>query len=136
MMHPKKETAIRLRPHHLICNTYLPLNGPERGEAFDRTMRYVREVMTSHEDSIVEVIEGVDYLCATCPDCKGSRCESPQGNEDAVRKWDLRILKSLDLSYGEKKPSGEIRSLIELNAPFEFCRNRCPWKAVCNIFKK
>lgn len=131
-----ENNTIRLRPHHLICNTYIPLQGLERNnEQFMRAVLKVRDVMLSHENTIVEIIEGVDDLCRSCPDCRDLRCGSPQGDEDAVRKWDARILQGLDLKYGDARPAKEIRDLIAGKAPFEFCRSRCPWRNTCEIFQ-
>ncbi len=129
-----KNNAVRLRPHHLICNTYLPLQGLRRSEAFVRAVLKVREVMLVHDDTIIEISEGVDGLCAFCSECRDSRCASPQGGEDAVRKWDARILQGLGLKYGEARPAKEIRGIIAAKAPLDFCRTRCPWKNTCEIF--
>ena len=55
-------------------------------------------------------------------------------NEDKVRKWDAIILKGLGISYGEKRTIQELREIIGRKAPLDFCRTRCPWKAICTIF--
>lgn len=130
-----ENNTIRLRPHHLICNTYLPLQGLLRSEEFVRAVLKVREVMLTHENTIIQITEGVDELCAFCTECRDSRCISPPGGEDAVRKWDARILQGLDLKYGETRPAKEVRGLIAGKAPLEFCRSRCPWKNTCEIFQ-
>jgi hypothetical protein len=131
-----ENNTIRLRPHHLICNTYISLQGLERNnEQFMRAVLKVRDVMLSHEDTIIQITEGVDGLCALCPDCRDLRCGSPQGDEDAVRKWDARILQGLGLKYGETRTAKAVRDLVAEKAPLEFCRSRCPWKNTCDIFQ-
>ena len=90
--------------------------------------------MSSDSEALIEVIEGVDILCLSCPECAGNRCESPHGNEEEVRKWDVKALKGLGISYGERRTAKAFRELVEAKAPLEFCRTRCPWKEVCKVF--
>lgn len=126
--------SMRLRPHHILCVRFISIEPPGRGEDFDILCRQVREILLSHEDTIIEVTEGVDDLCNPCPNLGDSRCISPFGDEDKVRRWDARIIDGLGLTYGEKKTAGELRELINQKAPLDFCRNRCPWKTICSVF--
>jgi hypothetical protein len=54
--------------------------------------------------------------------------------EEKVRRWDTRVMEGLTLKYGNRKTAGELRRLINHNAPLDFCRNRCPWKTICTVF--
>ncbi len=83
----------------------------------------------------VEVIEGVDVLCKVCPLCQNERCQSPQGNEDEVRKWDADILRGLEISYGDSITADRFRTLIGKKAPFIFCHTRCKWREGCSVFR-
>ncbi len=126
---------MQLRPHHIMCDSFLELGDLDRGEAFNRAMSAIKAVLQSDSEALIEVIEGVDLLCRACPDCNDERCESPHGNEDAVRKWDQRILQGLGIAYGEKRTARALRSLIAQKAPLAFCTTRCPWRTVCKVFE-
>jgi len=122
----------KLRPHHIFCKTFLTL--PDRGEEFNQVSSAIKELIESNSDTMIEINQGVDVLCRSCPDCRDERCESQHGNEEEVRKWDAIILKGLGISYGEKRTVQELRELISQKAPLDFCRTRCPWKAMCTVF--
>jgi hypothetical protein len=124
----------RWRPHHIFCVRFLPGKTSGRGEKFDRESAKIREMMNSGIDTVVSVTQGVDDLCMFCPDCKNNRCENPHGDEDQVLKWDARILKGLDISYGQRMTIKELRTVIEKMGPLDFCRQRCPWRSRCLIF--
>ena len=125
---------LRLRPHHLFCEAFSPWNLPERGEVFNEVENNVREVLKSGIDTCIEVVEGIDDLCNVCPLCQSGRCQSPQGNEDQVRKWDAIILKGLGISYGDETTAQRIRLLIGGKSPLAFCYTRCKAKSVCKVF--
>ncbi|MFH1623970.1 MAG: DUF1284 domain-containing protein [Pseudomonadota bacterium] len=122
------------RPHHIYCEQFLATDFPDRGEKFDNVAHKIRETIRSGADIIIEVIEGVDELCRFCPLCKDNRCQSPNGNEDEVRKWDAIILKGLGITYGEKMAAKDFRALIKQKTPLDFCRTRCPWRDSCSVF--
>ena len=124
----------RWRPHHIFCVRFLPGNASGRGEEFDRELAKIKEMMRSDIDTVVIVTQGVDDLCRSCPDCKNNRCEHSYGDEVQVVKWDEKILKGLDISYGQRMTIGELRAMIENKAPLDFCRQRCPWRSKCQIF--
>jgi hypothetical protein len=124
----------KLRPHHIFCNTFLVYDFQERGEEFKRVSLAVKELIESNSDTMIEIIQGVDGLCRSCPDFRGDRCEHPNGNEVEVRKFDAIILKGLGISYGRKSTIQELRDIIGRKAPLDFCRTRCPWKATCMVF--
>jgi len=141
MTNNESAQRLRLRPHHLFCEAFSPWNLPERGEVFNEVennireiLKYVREVLKSGTDTYIEVVEGIDDLCNVCPLCQSGRCQSPQGNEDQVRKWDAIILKGLGISYGDETTAQRIRLLIGDKAPLDFCYTRCKSKNVCKVF--
>jgi uncharacterized protein len=126
--------TLSLRPHHIFCDRFLPIDHLIRGEEFARAVTKIKELTQSESDLIITVIEGPDQLCKSCPDCKNNRCENPFGNEEAVRRWDSKILKGLGISYGEEITVRVLLALIREKAPLEFCQTRCPWKTLCGVF--
>ena len=125
--------CLRLRPHHILCLRFLGLEPPDRGGGYERASREISEMMSSHEDDLIEVTCGVDDLCRHCPNLGENACISPFGDEEKVRRWDAKVMAGLDLTYGSKMTSGKLRRMIDRNVPLEFCRDRCPWRTVCAI---
>ena len=125
-----------LRPHHILCVRFLGVEPPGRGDDFASLSREIRDLMLSGDDVEVEITQGVDDLCMHCPHLGDNVCISPFGDEEKVRRWDARIIEGLGICYGEKKTAGELRTLINLKAPIEFCRDRCPWRSICGVFER
>ncbi len=128
------ENARPLRPHHIFCDRFLPVDSLVRGEEFARAVGEIQELTRAESDLVIIVTEGPDQLCNSCPDYKHGRCENPMGDEDEVRKWDTRVRQGLGISYGDELTVGELLALIEEKAPLDFCRYRCPWKRFCGVF--
>ena len=126
--------TLRLRPHHIFCGRFLPLDNIVRGKEFARAINKIKELTQSESDLIITVTDGPDQLCDSCPECKNNRCENPFGNEEEVRKWDLKVLKGLGIAYGEEIKVREMLAFIREKAPLEFCQTRCPWKPFCGVF--
>ena len=125
----------RYRPHHIFCERFLKVEASAIGEEFGRVSERKTNTIERQDDVLVEAIEGIDEICQVCPDCRDERCQNPQGGEEAVRKWDIIILKGLGIGYGETRTSKEWRALINEKAPLEFCKTRCPWKSSCTVFQ-
>ena len=125
---------IRLRPHHLLCTRYLQLDPSGRGRRFSEEIDRVKELLRSDRGDVIDIIDGPDELCSACPELRSGRCESPQGDEDAVKKFDRLILRELALSFGDTKTSKEIAHIIQRDAPLDFCRTKCPWRPQCTVF--
>lgn len=128
--------TLKLRPHHIFCDRFLPLDGLIRGAEFIRTVNKIKELTQDGSDLMIIVTEGPDQVCKSCPDFKNDRCENPFGNEEAVRKWDSKVLKGLDISYGQEITVRALLELISRKAPLDFCQTRCPWKTVCGVFNR
>jgi hypothetical protein len=125
----------KLRPHHIFCERFLKVQPSDRGVEFEQVEQGIKDLAQTDDEALVEVIEGIDELCRVCPECRDDRCQSAQGNEEAVRKWDGIVLKGLGVSYGETRTSRQWRMLIEEKAPLDFCQTRCPWKSICGVFQ-
>ena len=123
----------QFRPHHIFYQRSLELKFPERGEAFAEAKRKAIEIVESHEENLVEAIEGVDQICRVCLNNQSDRCENPASTEDAVRKWDAIISKGLGIAYGEIMTAKQWRTLIGGKAPLHLCTSRCPYRAKCTI---
>ncbi len=128
------ETA-RLRPHHLLCERFLKLDFAERGVEFRNVDQKIRNLVRPDDPTVIEVAEGVDDLCRVCPHRRADRCEHPRGGEEAVRKWDGKILRGLGIAYGEARTSGQWHMLIKDKLPLDFCLARCPGKSNCRVIE-
>lgn len=131
----QSRVKLRLRPHHIHCGRFSPFNLPDRGDVFNRVGHNTTDILTLSNDSLVEVVEDIDELCRVCPLCQGDRCQSPQGNEEEVRKWDTIILRGLEISYGDSMTAERFRALIDEKAPLDFCRTRCKQREGCGAFR-
>lgn len=132
MVRKHSPPELKLRPHHIFCQRFAPWNLPERGEAFNSLEQQIREALKSGTETIVEVVEGIDVLCNACPLCADGRCQSPEGDETEVRKWDAIVLKGLGTSYGDRLSAKEFSKLILESAPLAFCQNKCKLRRKCS----
>jgi hypothetical protein len=124
---------LRLRPHHIMCEPFMVLETFDRGEAFNALANHIREALESQADTLIQVIEGVDDLCQTCPLCQDGRCQSPDGDETAVRKWDAIVLRGMEISYGDRLTAGHLSALIKQKTPLPLCLTKCRWKNDCHV---
>jgi hypothetical protein len=76
----------KFRPHHIVCERFIKVQFPERGAEFQQAEQRLKGIIQADDETLVEVIEGVDELCRACPNCRGDLCESPQGNEESTKK--------------------------------------------------
>ena len=105
----------------------------DRGEAFNALATQIKEALESQADTLIEVIEGPDDLCQECPLCRDARCQSPDGDETSVRKWDAIVLKGLAISYGDRLTAGHLMALIKQKVPLPLCLTKCRWKNACHV---
>lgn len=134
MAFSENQEKLSLRPHHIFCGRFLPLEYIVRGEEFSGVLKKLKELTYSDKSLIITVTNGPDQICDYCPECRNDRCENPFGNEEEVRKWDAKVLKELDISYGQEITLKALNVLIKEKAPLEFCKTRCPWKQFCGVF--
>jgi hypothetical protein len=116
-----------------MCEPFMVLETFNRGEAFNALANRIREALESQADTIIEVIEGVDDLCQTCPLCQDGRCQSPDGDENAVRKWDAIVLRGMAISYGDRLTAARLMALIRQKVPLPLCLTKCRWKNACRV---
>lgn len=123
---------MQLRAHHICCIPFWFKAPEDRGRHFQKVETRIRTMLRSAADSKVTVIEGVDEICQECPFCVNERCTSPNGNEDAVRKWDAVLLKELGVPVNTCLTCSQWRSLVEQKVPFKLCQ-KCQWKKECRV---
>ena len=124
---------LRLRPHHIMCEQFLSIAAFDRGEAFNTMAHRIKDALRLETDTSIEMIEGVDDLCQTCPLCQRGLCQSPQGDETQVRRWDAVVVKGLGISYGDRMTAGGFSALIRQKVPLSLCLTRCRWKSECRV---
>ncbi len=122
----------KLRPHHFFCRRFLKAELPDREAEFREVERRIDGLIEA-DAALIEVAQGVDELCRVCPHCREDRCIHPQGDEEAVRKWDAILLKGLAVSYGDVKTSRQWGIVVEEQMPLDFCRTRCPSRSMCGV---
>jgi hypothetical protein len=116
-----------------MCEPFMVLETFDRGEAFNTLATRIKEALESQSDTLIDVIEGTDYLCRTCPLCQNGRCQSPDGDETAVRKWDAIVLRGMEISYGDRLTAKHLFSLIKQKVPLPLCLTKCRWKNACRV---
>jgi len=129
----QRPAELRLRPHHIMCEPFMVLETFERGEAFNSLAKHIKESLESESDTLIEVIEGTDDLCQECPLCRDARCQSPDGDETSVRKWDAIVLRGLEISYRDRLTAGHLMALIKQKVPLQLCLTKCRWKNACRV---
>ena len=130
-MDAKSDVELKLRAHHICCAPFMTRTS-ERGTEFLEIKNIVKQILNSEPDARVMVIEGVDDVCGVCPLCKEGRCESPDGSEEKVRKWDAILLRELGLSFGDVLTVRQWLSLFDQKWPFQICQ-KCQWRKVCRV---
>jgi hypothetical protein len=125
-------TVMRLRAHHICCLPFWTGAMEGRGSRFEEKEAAIKALFRSAADREVAVIEGVDELCSECPLCVDGRCASPDGDEDAVRKWDAILLSGLGIDFNTRLTCRQWRDLIEPKLPYKLCR-RCRWQSRCRV---
>jgi hypothetical protein len=116
-----------------MCEPFLVPEAFQRGEAFNTLAKRIKESLESQADTLIEVIEGTDDLCQECPLCRDSRCQSPDGDETAVRRWDAIVLKGMEISYGDRLTAKHLSALIKQKVPLPLCLTKCRWKNACRV---
>ena len=129
----QEPVELRLRPHHIMCEPFMVLETFDRGEAFNTLATRIKEALESQTDTLIEVIEGTDDLCQFCPLCQNARCQSPDGDETSVRKWDAIVLRGLEISYGDRLTAAHLMTLIKQKVPIPLCLTKCRWKNACRV---
>ncbi len=132
----REPSDLRLRPHHIMCEPFLVLENFDRGQAFNALADLIKKSLVTESDMVIEVIEGPDDLCRECPLCKDNRCQSPDGDETAVRKWDAIVLRGLEVTYGDRLTGAQLMGRIKRKVPMSLCLTKCRWKNSCSVAQR
>ncbi len=119
---------IRLRPHHGMCLYFFQGKGYS-GE-FVRNMTEYKELLET-EDPQIELTEGVDDICAKCPNNKKGQCTSI----DKVNHYDAQVLQICGLEGGRTMHYKEFsknvyEKILRSGRRAQICGN-CRWNALC-----
>lgn len=116
--------SISLRGHHLFC--LLGYRGKGYSDSFCTNMTTVYETLRQQPQTMIEIIEGPDVICAAFPTDQPSHCQNP-----SVYRKDSEILGVLGLTIGSRLRWEELCSLvakaIEPSDIHRLCYD-CPWE--------
>lgn len=121
------EMPLRFRPHHFLCS--LGFAGAGYDDDFTVNMEEIvmGRLRARDGDTVeIEVVEGLDAICAPCPNNAGEDCT----NAGRIRAIDARHAAALGLHAGERLTWGEARARIRAQvAPGDLARlcAGCPW---------
>ncbi len=117
---------LRLRPHHFLC--ILGFRGLGYDATFTNNMKQVVDRYFRGEE--VEVVEGLDDICAKCPHNSTQGCSLFGEN---VARLDRKVASLLGLHFRERYASREllerIAEKIDVETFRELCGG-CPWRTL------
>lgn len=116
-----------LRPHHGMCLRYFRGQGYSR--EFSVRMAQIQAQLTA--EHAVTLTEGLDEICAACPNRPEGRC----ADQEKTGRYDRGVLEICGLRAGESLPYGDFAALVEerILAPgrrAEICGD-CQWNHLC-----
>ena len=99
--------AVEFRPHHFLCT--LGFQGEGYSSDFVRNYKEIVSKI-SQEDTMIEVVGGMDSICAPCPNnIDGILCTS----QAHISKLDQNHLSALGLKIGDKISWNDAKKLIK-----------------------
>jgi len=122
--------GMRLRGHHLACLTGFTGHGYD--PTFTRRLAELAAAWRAGE--VVEVVEGCDDVCASCPWRAGDGCGRHPDADAAVRAQDRAVLAALGRVPGDRTTCATVTA--DLSRPdtrevvLASCGD-CSWASVC-----
>ena len=129
--------VLHLRPHHLLC--LQTFTGRGYSEEFVRHMTLVKRQLTRDPRTAIELVSGVDDLCAHCPNNADGQCTS-----DNPALFDSKVSRKLystgiispdaaSKDHPGKRPvlTGIPDALEISSSVLEECCPGCEWKELC-----
>ena len=129
--------VLRLRPHHLLC--LQTFTGRGYSEEFVRHMTLVKRQLTRDPRTAIELVSGVDDLCAHCPNNVDGQCTS-----DNPALFDSKVSRKLYSSGlispdavskdhpGKQPVLTGIPDALEISSSvLEECCPGCEWIELC-----
>ena len=128
-MSASNSSALRLRPHHLLClQTFV---GHGYSEEFVLHMTLVKNRLNADPHTPIVLVKGADELCAHCPNCVDGHCtsENPALFDRLVSE---RLTgERLTAQAAPALLSGIPDSLQINEALLDACCPGCEWKELC-----
>lgn len=115
---------IKLRGHHLFC--LLGYRGMGYSEEYVATMTAVHETLRKQPETLIQIVEGPDHLCAKFPDDQPYHCE-----DAGIYVRDNEILERLGLISSDVLPWREIERRVRLHiqpADLAVICETCSWR--------
>lgn len=115
-----------LRPHHLLC--LQNFRGRGYSDLFTGSMSAAAAGLRRNPRLPIYITEGADTLCRSCPNCRGSECNSCR-----PALFDANVRNAFGIRYGSIMSWEEV---LEKTAPLiagrieELCPD-CQWKKIC-----
>ena len=129
--------VLHLRPHHLLC--LQTFTGRGYSEEFVRHITLVKRQLTRDPRTAIELVSGVDDLCAHCPNNVDGQCTS-----DNPALFDSKVSRKLystgiispdaaSKDHPGKRPvlTGIPDALEISSSVLEECCPGCEWKELC-----
>ena len=129
--------VLHLRPHHLLC--LQTFTGRGYSEGFVRHMTLVKRQLTRDPRTAIELVSGIDDLCAHCPNNVDGQCTS-----DNPALFDSKVSRKLystgiispdaaSKDHPGKRPvlTGIPDALEISSSVLEECCPGCEWKELC-----
>ncbi len=123
---PPSSIMVKLRGHHLICLHFF------KGKGYSKDfVENMFRVMEEAEKSEVEIVDGIDDVCAACPYNSDGFCTYSENADEEVRRLDEFALKLLNVRNRVKWEHLKCRipEIIQLWKE-KACKD-CDWNNTC-----
>lgn len=113
---------LKFRPHHFLCT--LGFQGKGYSPKFVENYTQIQKGLTP--ETLIEVVNETDSICAPCPHRQGKSCAS----QEKIRKLDQAHKTQLHLEIGDKITWGEALerlAFLSLETHQEICQG-CEWQ--------
>jgi len=129
---------MKIRAHHLLC--LLGFRGEGYNPEFIKKMKEIKERLEKEPNSIIEVVNECDEICALCPYQVNNLCQKGKLSQKRTKEMDEKVLNYLDLQAMDTITSGKVFSLIKkrignFSIIVKIC-GQCGWREVCNYYLK
>lgn len=122
------DSVLKFRGHHLICLHFFS------GEGYDTSfIDNLRDIFRRIEKEEIEIYNGADDVCGSCPYLKDGRCQYDKDADEKIKKMDEMALRLLKIEHGTKIKWQDVRGKIPEIFPQWFANYcyKCDWLGVC-----
>ena len=124
------DELILVRGHHLLC--ILGFRGHGYSQEFVSKMTLVADRVMSEPETILELTNVCDAICAGCPHKAHGCCAKSDDSETSTERADMAVLERIECLPGTRISAGEALQLIGKRIGSDelgtvFCR-RCGWR--------